>query len=68
MRGVLTVASRLQPGDIVVMDGSSKTVRRIMGVQGRKPRNAAPLMRVVFDDDDVATVREDAPIRMAPRP
>jgi hypothetical protein len=63
---VLTVASRLQPGDVVV-DGSAKKVRRIMGVQGRKPKNAAPLMRVVFDDDDVATVREDTPIRMAPR-
>jgi hypothetical protein len=66
VRGVLTVASRLQPGD-VVFDGSVKTVRRVMGVQGRKPTKAAPLMRVVFDDDDVATVREDAPIRMAPR-
>ena len=66
MRGVLIVAARLQPGDVVLNDGA-KTVQRIMGVQGRKPKNAAPLMRVVFDDNAVATIREDAPVRVAPR-
>lgn len=47
MRGVLTLAGRLKAGD-VVLDGTARRVERTMGVQGRKPKNAAPLMRVSF--------------------
>lgn len=66
MRGVLTLASRLQPGD-VILDEDPRLVERTMGVQGRKPKNGAPLMRIVFQNGDVVTVREDAAVRVRPR-
>lgn len=63
-RGVLTIAKRLQPGD-VVLDGDAKTVGRTLGVQGRKPRSAAPLMRIEFVDGETIRVREDQALRIA---
>lgn len=65
MRGVLTIAARLKAGD-VVLDGEAKLVERTMGMQGRKPKDAAPLMRVVLQDGEVLTVREDAAVRVKP--
>lgn len=66
MRGVLTIASRLQPGD-VVLDGGPRSVDRTMGVQGRKPKTGAPLMRIVFQDGEILRVREDVALRVLPR-
>ena len=65
-RGVLTIARRLQPGDVVI-DGESKTVGRTLGVQGRKPRTGAPLMRIEFVDGESIRVREDQPLRIHTR-
>ena len=36
-----------------------------MGVQGRKPKTGAPLMRIVFADGDELRVSEDAGLRVA---
>ncbi len=66
MRGILTINARLRPGD-TVLNGSARTVARTMGVQGRKPANGAPLMRIVFDDGEILTVREDTPVRIRAR-
>ena len=63
-RGVLTIAKRLQPGD-VVLDGEAKTVGRTLGVQGRKPKSGAPLMRIDFVDGDTIRIREDKALRIA---
>lgn len=63
-RGVLTIAKRLRPGD-VILNGESGTVRRTLGVQGRKPKTGAPLMRIEFFSGDTIRVREDHPVRVA---
>jgi hypothetical protein len=63
-RGALTVAKRLQPGD-VVLSGEAKTVERTLGVQGRKPKTGAPLMRIEFVDGETIRVREDKALRIA---
>ena len=62
-RGLLTSAVRLRPGDVLVTEGSRR-VQRTMGVQGRKPKDGAPLMRVVLDDGEIIRVREDTPFRI----
>ena len=63
-RGVLTIAKRLQPGD-VVLDGEARTVGRTLGVQGRKPKTGAPLMRIEFVGGETVRVREDQALRIA---
>jgi hypothetical protein len=35
-----------------------------MGMQGRKPRDASPLMKLEFDDGTTLTVREDEQLRV----
>ena len=65
-RGTLTIAKRLQPGDVVI-DGESKTVGRTLGVQGRKPKTGAPLMRIEFLGGETVRVREDQPLRIHAR-
>jgi len=47
-------AKRLREGDQIVV-----TVARVMGMQGRKPRDGAPLMRIELDDGTTWTLRED---------
>ncbi len=64
-RGILTIAKRLRPGDVVV-DGETRTVRRTLGVQGRKPKTGAALMKIEFLDGEVIRVREDRPVRVTP--
>ena len=63
-RGVLTIAQRLQPGD-VVLNGEAKVVGRTLGVQGRKPKTGAPLMRIEFLDGETIRIREDQAVRIA---
>jgi hypothetical protein len=65
-RGVLTIAKRLRPGDVVI-DGVAKTVGRTLGVQGRKPKAGAPLMRIEFLDGESVRLREDQPLRIHTR-
>ena len=52
-------AKRLQSGDQVVV-----TVHRVLGMQGRKPKDAAPLMKLEFDDGRTEIIREDAFLRV----
>jgi len=47
-------ARNLREGDKLVV-----TVERVLGVQGRKPRYAAPLMRLCLSDGWELVVRED---------
>lgn len=47
-------AKNLREGDKVVV-----TVARVMGVQGRKPRDGAPLMKLEFEDGTFEVRRED---------
>lgn len=47
-------AKSLREGDQIVV-----TVERVMGVQGRKPRDGAPLMKIQFDDGTTEVLRED---------
>jgi hypothetical protein len=47
-------AKSVREGDQIVV-----TVERVMGVQGRKPRDGAPLMKIQFDDGTVEVLRED---------
>ena len=47
------------------MDGEAKTVARTLGVQGRKPKTGAPLMRVEFVGGETVRVREDKALRVA---
>jgi hypothetical protein len=48
-------AKRIREGDQIVV-----RVARVMGMQGRKPRDGAPLMRIELDDGTTLTLREDA--------
>lgn len=52
-------ASNLREGDQVVV-----TVARVMGMQGRKPRDGAPLMKIEYDDGTTEVVREDDQLRV----
>lgn len=52
-------ARNVREGDEIVV-----TVTRVMGVQGRKPRDGAPLMRLEYDDGTTETLREDQPLRV----
>jgi hypothetical protein len=54
-----TRAGRLREGDQVVV-----TVRRVLGMQGRKPREGAPLMRVEYSDGSSEVMREDQPVQV----
>lgn len=50
-------AKNVREGDKVVV-----TVARVMGVQGRKPRDGAPLMKLEFEDGTSEVLREDEQI------
>lgn len=48
-------AKNIREGDTVVL-----TVERVMGMQGRKPKDGrAPLLRVQYDDGTTHTIRGD---------
>jgi hypothetical protein len=47
-------ARTLRPGDLLVFE-----VSRVLGMQGRKPREAAPLMRIEYADGTSEVIRED---------
>ena len=57
MRFSRILAAKLRKGDKVVV-----TVARVMGVQGRKPRDGAPLMKLEYEDGTTETMREDQPV------
>lgn len=63
-RGSLTVARRVRQGDVIIVDEASRVVERTLGVQGRKPKTGAPLMRIQFADGETIQVREDSPLRI----
>ena len=52
-------ASNLREGDQVVV-----TIARVMGMQGRKPRDGAPLMKIEYEDGTTEIVREDQQLRI----
>lgn len=53
-------ARNLREGDAIVL-----RVERVMGMQGRKPRDGrAPLLRVEYDDGTSQTIREDEMVRV----
>lgn len=52
-------ARNLREGDKIVV-----TVTRVMGVQGRKPRDGAPLMKLEYEDGTTEVLREDQPIEV----
>lgn len=52
-------AGRLREGDQLVV-----TVHRVMGMQGRKPREGAPLMKVEYSDGSSEVMREDQPVQI----
>lgn len=35
------------------------TVARVMGMQGRKPRSGAPLLKLEYEDGTTESMRED---------
>jgi len=47
-------AANLREGDKIVV-----TVARVMGVQGRKPRDGAPLMKLEYEDGTTELLRQD---------
>ena len=47
-------ARNVREGDMVVV-----TVARVLGVQGRKPKEGAPLMKLEYEDGTTEVVRED---------
>jgi len=47
-------ASKVREGDKIVV-----TVARVMGVQGRKPRDSAPLLKLEYEDGTTELLRED---------
>jgi hypothetical protein len=59
MRIRKTTAGRLREGDQVVV-----TVRRVLGMQGRKPKEGAPLLKVEYEDGTTEVMREDQPTRV----
>ena len=52
-------AKNLREGDQIVI-----TVARVMGVQGRKPSNGSPLMRVEYADGTTEAMREDLSVKV----
>lgn len=52
-------AKSVREGDDIVV-----TVARVMGVQGRKPRGGAPLMKLEYDDGTTEVLREDQVLRV----
>ena len=52
-------ARNVREGDKVVV-----TVARVMGVQGRKPRDGAPLMKLEYDDGTSEVLREDQQVEV----
>jgi hypothetical protein len=52
-------AKNIREGDQIVV-----TVARVMGMQGRKPRDSAPLMRLEYEDGTTEVVREDQPLQV----
>ena len=54
MRVARTKASKLREGDQIVF-----TVARVLGVQGRKPKDGSPLMKLEYEDGTVEVLRED---------
>lgn len=60
MRITRIKARNVREGDKIVM-----TVSRVMGVQGRKPRDgSAPLMKFEYDDGTTETIREDEAVEI----
>lgn len=59
MRLTRIKAKNVREGDKVVV-----TVARVMGVQGRKPRDGAPLMKLEFEDGTSEVLREDEQIEV----
>lgn len=59
MRITRTKAIKLREGDQIVV-----TVTRVMGMQGRKPKEGSPLMRVEYEDGTFETLREDQDVRV----
>lgn len=51
--------SRVKAKNLVEGDRIVVTVARVMGVQGRKPRAAAPLMKLEYEDGTSEVLRED---------
>ena len=51
--------SRVKAKNLVEGDRIVVTVARVMGVQGRKPRDLAPLMRLEYEDGTSEVLRED---------
>jgi hypothetical protein len=47
-------AKSLREGDKIVV-----TVARVMGMQGRKPRSGAPLLKLEYEDGTTEALRED---------
>ena len=47
-------AANVREGDKIVV-----TVARVMGVQGRKPRDGAPLMKLEYEDGTTELLRQD---------
>jgi hypothetical protein len=47
-------AAKVREGDKIVV-----TVARVMGVQGRKPRDSAPLLKLEYEDGTTELLRED---------
>ena len=67
VRGILIPAELLRTGDVLIGEVSG-TVARKLGVQGRTPSNGARLMRLILSDGNEIRVREDAALRIQPRP
>jgi hypothetical protein len=59
LRITKTKAIKLREGDQIVV-----TVSRVMGMQGRKPKSGAPLMRVEYEDGTFEVLREDQDVRV----
>lgn len=57
MRIARVKAKNVREGDKIVV-----TVARVMGVQGRKPSSAAPLMKLEYEDGTTETLREDSTV------
>lgn len=59
MRIARVKARNIREGDQVVA-----TVSRVMGVQGRKPKSGAPLMKLEYEDGTSEMLREDQAVQV----
>lgn len=59
MRVSSVKARNVREGDEIVI-----RVARVLGVQGRKPRDGAPLMKFEYEDGSTETFREDETVRV----